>query len=266
MGVAGSMASEEIWENEANSCLNPFDPRISRKNSCQLDSGSSSSELSLAIVDMTERLRKTCGITQQSSFPEGEESKSRKLSTTSADSVDSRRSSIAATQHGLESSAKTSPGKGSTGKETKPTPLETARPSLSSTEGASVIPSITAALPLPQQVTVVPQQSPKADTSPDKNKDNKVDAETSRTIKKSQGGVCKKSSLSATPLISVSSVIEDVCVEEEVPPPDKAREEATGKPPSSDAAPEKSEALSEDARESTEGQPKDPNVCPWEDE
>ncbi|XP_048504973.1 uncharacterized protein LOC105693514 isoform X2 [Athalia rosae] len=42
----------------------PHELRASRKNSSQLDSGSSSSDISVAIVEATERLRKSCGLQQ----------------------------------------------------------------------------------------------------------------------------------------------------------------------------------------------------------
>ncbi|KAK6638004.1 hypothetical protein RUM44_008428 [Polyplax serrata] len=272
---AGSMASEEIWENETNTCLNAFDPRVSRKNSSQLDSGSSSSELSLAIVEVSERLRRTCGITQQSSFPEGEESRLRKLSTTSADNVDPRRSSIAVSSLATrEGHGKSPPWKSSPGKDTKGAPQETVRLSASSTEGPSVISPITAVMPLPQQVTVLPQRSSTADTSPDKFKDNKFDDEISRTNKKSESGVTKKSSLSATPLISVSSVTEDVCVEEETPTPKETRDETEEKEKEQQQQQAKPETT-EKSEASAEGEPaegsddkakEEATVSNWEEE
>ncbi|EEB19152.1 Regulator of G-protein signaling, putative [Pediculus humanus corporis] len=196
---AGSMASEEIWENEGNACLNAYDPRVSRKNSTQLDSGSSSSELSLAIVEVSERLRKTCSIPQQSSFPESDEGKTRKLSTNSADKVvDGRRSSCATavtTTTTTETITKTcSPGKISTGKEMKNlNQNDISRPSVSSTgEEASLTCLVNSATSLLKQVTVHPQQHQPLTTN-----------------KPTQGTCKKKSSLSTTPLISVSSVTED---------------------------------------------------------
>lgn len=57
--VAGASTSEDVcpWE------LGP-EPR-SRKNSMQLDSGSSSSDISVTVGDVSERLRRQCGLIQQ---------------------------------------------------------------------------------------------------------------------------------------------------------------------------------------------------------
>lgn len=63
----------------------------SRKNSTQFDSGSSSSDISLAIVEVSDRLRRTCGITQQNTLDDSK-FKGRKLSTASC--IEPRRSSV----------------------------------------------------------------------------------------------------------------------------------------------------------------------------
>lgn len=278
--TAGSMASEDVWESDANPSSNTLEIRASRKNSSQLDSGSSSSELSLAIVEVSERLRKSCGIVQQSSLPGTEETKKRKLSTTSVDKNESRRSSIAALKTGSDGNNVISSEDSCTCLEPKSKTPESTRPSVSSTEDVSVIPPITAATPLPQQVTAVPQQPPTADTPSDKNKDNKTDSKTVRTNKKSQSGVRKRSSISTAPLISVSSVVEDVSVEaESTPAPPESSAEAAAasetNTPQTDVT-EKVEqgepstvtnvAAEAGSEKTCDGKPKDPVVCPWEDE
>lgn len=63
----------------------------SRKNSAQLDSGSSSSDISLAIAEVSDRLRRTCGLAQQNTIDGEKVSKSRKLA---ASCVEQRRSSV----------------------------------------------------------------------------------------------------------------------------------------------------------------------------
>lgn len=276
------MASEDVWESDANPSSNTLEIRASRKNSSQLDSGSSSSELSLAIVEVSERLRKSCGIVQQSSLPGTEETKKRKLSTTSVDKNESRRSSIAALKIGSDGNNVISSEDSCTCLEPKSKTPESTRPSVSSTEDVSVIPPITAATPLPQQVTAVPQQPPTADTPSDKNKDNKTDSKTVRTNKKSQSGVRKRSSISTAPLISVSSVVEDVSVEaESTPAPPESSAEAAAasseetNTPQTDVT-EKVEqgepstvtnvAAEAGSEKTCDGKPKDPVVCPWEDE
>lgn len=79
--TAGTSTSEEVcpWEIE---------PR-SRKNSAQFDSGSSSSEISVAVVEVTEKLKRSCMLTQQNTVDGGKSSK--KLS---ALSVEPRRASV----------------------------------------------------------------------------------------------------------------------------------------------------------------------------
>lgn len=82
--VAGASTSEDVcpWESVP-------EPR-SRKNSMQLDSGSSSSDVSVAVADVSDRLRRTCGLTQQNTLDGG--LASRKLSTSSY--MEPRRASV----------------------------------------------------------------------------------------------------------------------------------------------------------------------------
>nr|XP_023025500.1 uncharacterized protein LOC111513515 [Leptinotarsa decemlineata] len=58
--VAGSSTSEDVCPWESGST----EPR-SRKNSIQLDSGSSSSDTSVAIGEVTEKIQRSCVLTQQ---------------------------------------------------------------------------------------------------------------------------------------------------------------------------------------------------------
>ncbi|KAL0272457.1 UNVERIFIED_CONTAM: hypothetical protein PYX00_005417 [Menopon gallinae] len=259
--TAGSMASEDIWEGEPCSSLSTLEPRASRKNSSQLDSGSSSSELSLAIVEVSERLRRSCGIIQQSSLPGGEETKSRKLSTASTGKSDSRRSSIAAPRS-ISETTKESPDACCSETDSKIKTPKSTRPSVSSIEDVSVIPPDSAVTSLPQeQVTADPQQPPPVDTPTNQNKDNKDDCDSSRT-NKTYSDVRKRSPVSVAPLISVSSVVEEEGTSVKSPPPaEETLEEAdTSKQETKDGS-------AEGSRESTsDGKPKDPVVCPWEDE
>ncbi|XP_031359090.1 uncharacterized protein LOC116182689 [Photinus pyralis] len=62
----------------------------SRKNSSQMDSCSSSSDISAVVTEVSDRFRRTCGITQQSTLDGGQSS--RKLSTVSF--VEQRRASV----------------------------------------------------------------------------------------------------------------------------------------------------------------------------
>lgn len=257
--TAGSMASEDIWEGEPCSSLSTLEPRASRKNSSQLDSGSSSSELSLAIVEVSERLRRSCGIIQQSSLPGGEESKSRKLSTASTGKSDSRRSSVAAPRSAGEST-KESPDACRSETEPKIKTPKSTRPSVSSIEDVSVIPSDSAVTSLTEeQVAADPQQSPPVDTPTSQSKD---DCESSRT-NKTYTDVRKRSPVSVAPLISVSSVAEEEGTSTKSPP-----EPAVEAVLEIDISKQDTEDGSgEEAKESaSDGKPKDPVVCPWEDE
>lgn len=84
--------SEDVcpWE------LGP-EPR-SRKNSIQLDSGSSSSDISVAVTDVSDRFRRQCGLIQQYTL-DGDRTRSgqsgRKLSTASC-MIETRRASVSA--------------------------------------------------------------------------------------------------------------------------------------------------------------------------
>lgn len=82
--VAGASTSEDVcpWESAP-------EPR-SRKNSIQMDSGSSSSDVSVAVAEVSDRLRRTCGLMQQNTLDGGQAS--RKLSTASF--MEPRRASV----------------------------------------------------------------------------------------------------------------------------------------------------------------------------
>ncbi|KAJ9599500.1 hypothetical protein L9F63_010032, partial [Diploptera punctata] len=90
--TAGSSSTcEDVypWDMPTNQPLSLPDPRPSRKNSTQMDSGSSSSDISVAITEVSERLKKSCG--PQQSAPEPE--KNVRISSEERSS-ESRRSSV----------------------------------------------------------------------------------------------------------------------------------------------------------------------------
>ncbi|KAJ8913835.1 hypothetical protein NQ315_003744 [Exocentrus adspersus] len=64
--VAGASTSEDVCPWEAA----PPEPR-SRKNSTQLDSGSSSSDISVAVAEVAEKVQRSCVLTQQHTVDEG---------------------------------------------------------------------------------------------------------------------------------------------------------------------------------------------------
>ncbi|GJQ83356.1 hypothetical protein Trydic_g18140 [Trypoxylus dichotomus] len=90
--VAGASTSEDVcpWE------LGP-EPR-SRKNSTQMDSGSSSSDVSVAVADVSDRFKRQCGLVQQYTLDSDRirpGRTGRKLSTASC-IIDARRASVSA--------------------------------------------------------------------------------------------------------------------------------------------------------------------------
>ncbi|KAI4462239.1 G-protein gamma-like [Holotrichia oblita] len=180
--VAGTSASEEIcpWE------LGP-EPR-SRKNSIQMDSGSSSSDISVAVGDVSDRFRRHCGLVQQYTL-DGDRMRpghsGRKLSTASC-IVEARRASVSAPLALLRDGEK------------KP-------PTVQTEDVAAKGDSLTSS-----SVTLVPVSA--SDTN--KN-DEPSSLEVRKTLKKNHSLVktCSITGASA-PIISVSSVVDDQEVQE----------------------------------------------------
>ncbi|XP_022918428.1 regulator of G-protein signaling 11 isoform X2 [Onthophagus taurus] len=172
--IAGASTSEDVcpWEQT--------EPPRSRKNSIQLDSGSSSSDVSVAIVsDVSDRLRRQCGIQQQFTL-DGDnrgrgQSSSRRLSTASYVVDATRRASISA-----------------------PLPVTTSESSIQ-----------------PKRAASSSDECPQTETEKDNN--NVASSSTQKTFKKSHSLVktCSVTGANA-PIISVSSVADDnyVVIEE----------------------------------------------------
>ncbi|XP_044732204.1 uncharacterized protein LOC123295059 isoform X2 [Chrysoperla carnea] len=188
--AASSTTSEDIcpWQSQTTGTTQQSSSR-SRKNSQQFDSGSSSSDISSTIADVSERLKRTCMLTQQNTI-EGDYRRShysRKLSTASC---------IEATRRSSMSTMATS---------TKALP-ESTRPSVSSFEDFAPqrsfdSPSVTS----PCNVLFVSENSDN-----NINKDNVQ--KTTITKKLTPHNLRKTSSVtssSTAPIISVSSVMDD---------------------------------------------------------
>lgn len=153
----------------------------SRKNSMQLDSGSSSSDISLAIVEVSDRLRRSCGLAQQQTLDGDKRGQTRKLSTASC--VEVRRASVSLPTKFAESN----------------------RPSVSSFE------EITSAC---EPVTISSDTDNNEESSVISRPVDNTAASQQRVLKKAQS-LKKTSSISGAnaPIISVSSVIDDVIID-----------------------------------------------------
>lgn len=205
--MPGASTSEDVcpWEStpapEPPATATNADKNLevrSRKNSAQLDSGSSSSDISLAIAEVSDRFRKTCGLAQQQTLDGDKRGQTRKLSTASY--VEVRRASVSI------------PTKFSS---------DSNRPSVSSFEELTA----TAPQPVPivDPVTINPsaidnnnEDPPVISTSPVTAGGNTSSSNSSKVLKKSQSlrKACSVSGANA-PIISVSSVIDDVIVDDE---------------------------------------------------
>lgn len=237
--VAGASTSEEVcpWES-----VQP--EHRSRKNSIQMDSGSSSSDVSVAITtDVSDRLRRTCGLTQQNTL-DGSLA-SRKLSANTY--MEPRRASVSVPITGSDSIR---------------------RNVTSSFEDSNVSSSEASAPPQPSSALVN-----RSDTD---NNNKSEEATSSKTLDKSESLVktCSASGSNA-PIISVSTV-----TDESVENPSEFYEEeksiaeaAAGRSSSSQplaplAEPDSESPASEQPPETKagEGEARNSDVCPWEDE
>ncbi|PSN41096.1 hypothetical protein C0J52_21836 [Blattella germanica] len=231
--------------------------RPSRKNSTQMDSGSSSSDISVAITEVSERLKKSCGLQQHSPVgaPTAEPEKNvrvsseerviariqtvRKYSTASIiglGSSESRRSSVT----------------------TKP-PGST-RPSVSSSEDFALGTPAQRSFDSSSTANVCPE---KLGTSDRTNKSG--DDPCLRTYKKSR----KRSSVSVAPLISVSSVVDETGVSQTSLEPATVEEVPASSTSGGDSALHTESVVTSVASwgERADSQGRKVNeICPWEDE
>ncbi|XP_025828974.1 regulator of G-protein signaling 11 isoform X2 [Agrilus planipennis] len=250
IAVAGVSTSEDVcpWDVFATSAADQ--PSRSRKNSTQMESGSSSSDLSTALTDVGDRMRKSCVLTQQFTVDCDRRPPSKVLM---AAGTEQRRASVSVPIRFTESSN---------------------RPSLSSFEESG--PS-SAASPLFSDID-------------NNNKRDGVCA--SKTLRKSSSltKTCSVSGISP-PIISVSSVIDDVASTANVATPlaETAGRKSDENPASPmteipctsqqqkqqqplaplaepDAESPISEIVEFETVTSKETEAKSNDVCPWEDE
>ncbi|XP_069697878.1 regulator of G-protein signaling 9 isoform X2 [Periplaneta americana] len=247
------------WDMPSSQPLSLPEPRPSRKNSMQLDSGSSSSDVSVAITEVSDRLRKSCALQQHSPvgapIPEPEknvrvpseerviariQTTVRKYSTASIvglGSSESRRSSVT----------------------TKP-PGST-RPSVSSSEDFALGTPAQRSFDSSSTTTVLPDKQDRTNRS--------GDDPCLRTYKKSR----KRSSVSVAPLISVSSVVDSTVEDSSAsqtllePTPVVVAEESPAVCPSGGDSALHTESVVASWEERADPQSRKVNeICPWEDE
>lgn len=224
--VAGASTSEEVCPWDAGESR-------SRKNSAQLDSGSSSSDISVAVIEATERAQRVCTLTQQHTV-DG----SRKLSTANMDPP--RRASVSVPiTHS------------STG--------ESSKRKVSSFEDNS-----SAATSTSSSVFVIPSETD--------NKTEDCTS-TNKTLVKnhSLAKACSVTGANA-PIISVSSVADDLPIEpssgEVVEQPSCSQQEPLAPLAEPDSESPASELPPSEpiAEVEIESEAKSNDVCPWEDE
>lgn len=222
--IASVSTSEDVcpWESAP-------EPR-SRKNSSQLDSCSSSSDISAAVTEVSDRFRRTCGITQQNTLDGDRRGQSsRKLSTASF--VEQRRASVSV-------------------------PIRHAdiRPAVSSFEESS-----------PAIITAPVSPAVASDTD---NKTEEFTS--TKTFKKSSSltKTCSVTGANA-PIISVSSVTDDTVTDPNEQKEEDEPEASCSQPLAPLAEPDAESPGSEippEPEPSPDPEAKSNDVCPWEDE
>jgi regulator of G-protein signaling len=259
--AGSSSVCEDVypWDTASNQPLPLPELRTSRKNSMQIDSGSSSSDISVAVTEVSDRLNKSCSLQQQSSVGASGVESEKNVRMSSEERV------IARIQTVRKYSTASIVGLGSS---------ESRRSSITTKPSGSTRPSVSSsedfALGMPAQrsfdssavMTVCSETQDRTKKSSD---DQCV-----RTYKKSR----KRSSVSVAPLISVSSVVDDTaeetCTSQTLQNPAPVAEAGEGPPISTSGGDKKTlptETVVTSWEEHVESQDKKVNeICPWEDE
>lgn len=247
------------WDTASNQPLPLPELRTSRKNSMQIDSGSSSSDISVAVTEVSDRLKKFCGLQQQSSVGASGVDSEKNVRMSSEERV------IARIQTVRKYSTASIVGLGSSESRrssitTKPS--GSTRPSVSSSEDFALGTPAQRSFDSSAVMTVCPETQDRTNKSSD---DQCV-----RTYKKSR----KRSSVSVAPLISVSSVVDDTAEEtrtsQTLQNPAPVAEAGEGPPISTSGGDKKTlptETVVTSWEEHVDSQDKKVNeICPWEDE
>lgn len=201
--MPGASTSEDIcpWEApapEPDKTEKNLEVR-SRKNSGQLDSGSSSSDISLAIAEVSDRLRRSCGLAQQQTLDGDKRGQTRKLSTASC--VEVRRASVSLPTKFFSESNRPSV---SSFEEITASGAQSQSQSQSLCDSSSIAPSASITVTIP------------SDT--DNNEESFAAPAPAKPLKKAHS-LKKTSSITGAnaPTINVSSVIDDVIVDADEP-------------------------------------------------
>lgn len=247
------------WDTASNQPLPLPELRTSRKNSMQVDSGSSSSDISVAITEVSDRLKKSCGLQQQSSVGASGVEPEKNVRMSSEERV------IARIQTVRKYSTASIIGLGSSESHrssitTKPS--GSTRPSVSSSEDFALGTPAQRSFDSSVVTTVCPEKQDRTNKS--------TDDPCARTYKKSR----KRSSVSVAPFISVSSVVDDTaeetCTSVTLQDPASVAEAGESPPISTSGGGDKTlptESVAASWEEHVDSQDRKVNeICPWEDE
>ncbi|XP_023714434.1 uncharacterized protein LOC111868217 isoform X2 [Cryptotermes secundus] len=259
--TASSSMCEDLypWDSASNQPLSLSEPRTSRKNSMQIDSGSSSSDISVAVTEVSDRLKKSCGLGQPCPFGASAVEPEKNVRMSSEERVIARiqtvrkYSTASIIGLGLSESRRSSV--------TTKLPGST-RPSVSSSEDFALGTPAQRSFDLPGATTVCSETQDRTS----KNSDDPC----SRTYKKPR----KRSSVSVTPLISVSSAVDDTgeetCTSETLQDPLHMTEVEEVAPSHASGNGDKAlhtECVVASWEEHVDSQDRKINeICPWEDE
>ncbi|KDR13220.1 regulator of G-protein signaling 9 isoform X2 [Zootermopsis nevadensis] len=198
--AGSSLMCEDIypWDTASNQPLPLPELKSSRKNSMQVDSGSSSSDISVPMVEVSDRLKKSCGL-QQPSLVGASTVESDKNSRVSCEErviarIQTVRKYSTASIIGLGSSE-------SRRSSVTTKPSGSTRPSVSSSEDFALGTAVQRSFDSSAAMIVCTEKQDRTNKS--------SDDPCLRTYKKTR----KRSSVSVAPLISVSSVVDDTAEE-----------------------------------------------------
>lgn len=256
-----SSMSEDIypWETASNQPLPLPELKPSRKNSMQVDSGSSSSDISVAMMEVSDRLKKSCGLQQSSLVGASTVEPEKNTRMSSEERVIARIQTVrkysTASVIGLGSSE-------SRRSSVTTKPSGNTRPSVSSSEDFSLGTAAQRSFDSSAAVIVCPEKQDRTNKS--------SDDPCLTTYKKSR----KRSSVSVAPLISVSSVVdstaEETCTNQTLQ--DAVSVTETKEDPASCTSDGGDRTLHTQSvvttwAEHTDSQSREVNeICPWEDE
>lgn len=259
--TASSSMCEDLypWDAASNQPLSLPEPRTSRKNSMQIDSGSSSSDISVAVTEVSDRLKKSCGLEHPCPVGASAVEPEKNVRMSSEERVIARiqtvrkYSTASIIGLGLSESRRSSV--------TTKLPGST-RPSVSSSEDFALGTPAQRSFDLPGATVVCPEMQDRTS----KNSDDPC----LRTYKKTR----KRSSVSVTPLISVSSAMDDTgeetCTGQTLQDPLHMTEVEEVGPSHTSGNGDKTlhtESVVASWEEHVDSQDRKINeICPWEDE